>query len=208
MKKAILLLIYAIIIQYSTNAQQEEVNIKTALVIIDIQNFYFPDSVRPGLVGAEEASMVAKDVLQIFRDKKQLVVHVRHKSNNGFEIHENVKPVSGEKVITKEEVNSFLGTDLLEYLKSNGINRLVIIGMQTHMCLEAAVRAAHDYGFNCIVIQDACATRDLNYGDEIVKACDVHSATLSTISGGGYAKVVDMSEFIKNPYKYLFQEFE
>ena len=46
--------------------------------------------------------------------------------------------------------------------------------MQTHMCLEAATRAASDYGFNCTVIEDACATRDLNYGNTTIKAKDVH----------------------------------
>jgi len=203
MKRILCLFVTALIIQFSISAQQKHDNIKTALLIVDIQNFYFPGE-GPGLVNAEPASLVAKEVLQVFRDKKQLVVHVRHKSSKGFEIHKNVAPLSGEKVITKEEVNSFLGTDLLDYLKSNEINRLVIIGMQTHMCLEAAVRSAHDYGFECIVVQDACATRDLKSGDKTLKAEDVHLSTLATLSGGGYAKIIAFKEFKMDPDKYLF----
>jgi len=173
--------------------QQKTDNVKTALLIIDIQNFYFPGD-GPGLVNAEAASLAAKQVLQIFREKNLLVVHVRHKSAKGFEIHKNVAPLSSEKVITKEAVNSFQGTDLLEYLRSNNVNRLVIIGMQTQMCLEAGVRAAKDFGFECLVIQDACATRDLKFGDKTVKAEDVQTAVFATLSDGRYAKVISLEE--------------
>ena len=86
-KNALLLLLAILLCQFYANAQQKSDSIKTALLIVDIQNFYFPGDGKPGLVNAEQASLVAKDILQIFREKKQLVVHVRHKSNNGFEIH-------------------------------------------------------------------------------------------------------------------------
>jgi nicotinamidase-related amidase len=205
MKRLLSLIITVLLFQYSVSSQQKNDNIKTALLIVDIQNFYFPGD-GPGLVNAEQASLAAKEILQVFRDKKQLVVHVRHKSSKGFEIHKNVEPISNEKIITKEEVNSFQGTDLLEYLRSNNINRLVIIGMQTQMCLEAAVRAAYDYGFECVVVQDACATRDLKFGGKVVKAEDVQTSTLATISDGGYGKVIEMKVFKENADKYLFQK--
>jgi nicotinamidase-related amidase len=192
---------------YSANSQQKGDNIKTALLIVDIQNFYFPGD-GPGLVNAELASLNAKEILKIFRDKDHLVVHVRHKASKGFEIHKNVEPVSNEKVITKEEVNSFQRTDLLEYLKSNNISRLVIIGMQTQMCVEAAVRAAHDFGFECIVISDACATRDVKFIDKIVKAEDVQTSILATITDGGYGKVIDLKTFKENTDKYLKQKLD
>ncbi len=207
MKRLLSLMIAVLLYLHSGFAQQNNESIKTALLIVDIQNFYFPGD-GPGLVGAEPASLVAKEVLQIFRDKKQLVVHVRHKSAKGMEIHKNVEPIQEEKVITKEEVNSFRNTDLLEYLKKNGINRLVIMGMQTHMCLEAAVRAAHDFGFECLVVQDACATKDLKFGDRTVKAEDVQTAVLATITIGGYGKVIDLKYFKENVDKYLFQQIK
>jgi nicotinamidase-related amidase len=199
-------LVFAVLLfQYSVNSQQENDTPRTALLIVDIQNFYFPGD-GPGLVNAEQASLAAKEILHVFRERKQLVVHVRHKSAKGFEIHKNVEPISGEKVITKEDVNSFQGTDLLEYLKSNNIDRLVIIGMQTQMCLEAAVRAAYDYGFECYVVQDACATRDLKYDDKVIKAEDVQFSTLATLKDGGYSRVIDMKDFKENSEKYLFQK--
>jgi nicotinamidase-related amidase len=206
MKKFATLVLTFLLFQFSANSQNTD-NIKTALLIVDIQNFYFPGD-GPGLVNAEQAGLNAKEVLSLFRDKNQLVVHIRHKAEKGFEIHKNVEPLANEKVITKEEVNSFLKTDLLEYLKTNHITRLVIIGMQTQMCVEGAVRAGYDYGFECVVIQDACATRDVNFADRTVKAADVQTSILATITDGGYGKVIDLKTFKENADKYLNQRIE
>jgi nicotinamidase-related amidase len=207
MKRLLSIILTVLLFQYTVNSQQKSNNPKTALLIVDIQNFYFPGD-GPGLVNAEQASLTAKEILQIFRDKNQLVVHIRHKSAKGSEIHKNVEPLSNEKIITKEEVNSFQGTDLLEYLRTKNINRLIIIGMQTQMCLEAAVRAAHDYGFECMVVQEACATRDLSFNGKLVKAEEVQTSTFATLSDGKYSKVIEMKNFKENTDKYLFQKLE
>lgn len=204
MKRIFGLVLTLIIFYFSAIAQKKDDSIKTALLIVDIQNFYFPGE-GAGLVSAVPAGLKAKEVLGIFREENQLVVHVRHKADKGFEIHKNVEPISNEKVITKEEVNSFQGTDLLEYLKSNTISRLVIIGMQTQMCVEAVVRAGYDFGFECVVIQDACATRDVKFKDKTVKAEDVQTTILATMNDGGYSKIINLQEFKDNIDKYLKQ---
>lgn len=205
MEKIIYLILILMSTHYAGFSQETEKQIKTSLLIIDIQHFYFPGD-GPGLENAEQASLNAREVLNIFRDKKQLVVHIRHKSAKGFEIHKNVEPASGEKVITKTEINSFLNTDLHDYLKENNITRLVITGMQTQMCVEAAVRAGHDYGFECIVVGDACATRDVKYMDRTAKAEDVQTAVLATFKDGRYARVIDLKTFQEDSEKYLMQK--
>ncbi len=179
------------------NIQKNPV-MKTALLLVDIQDFYFPGE-GPGLVGAADASRAASDILKFFRDKQRLVVHVRHQADKGFGIHPDVEPLANEQVFTKQEVNSFKGTGLLEYLRKNKVTRLVIIGMQTHMCLEAAVRAASDFGFECVVVPEACATRDLIYDGVTVSAAEVQASTLATLKGGGYARLISLKEFLKNP---------
>ena len=131
------------------------------------------------------------------------VIHIKHDAAQGADIFPDVLPIDGEKVITKKSVNSFLNTDLSEYLKGKGINRLIIIGMQTHMCLEAAVRAAADSGFDCVVVSDACATRDLQFGETIVKAADVQASTFATLVSGRYARIVTLAEFKSASDKYL-----
>jgi len=166
----------------------------TALVLIDIQNFYFPGGDLP-LVKPEQAAQQAKKVLDYFRKKQGLVVHVKHAYEPGGDIYKLLKPVEGEKVFTKIEVNCFLGTGLNDYLKSQHIRYVVLAGMQTHMCLEGGTRAAHDLGYQCTVISDACATRDLKFGDTIVSAKDVHLSTLATLKS--YAKVTSVDEYLK-----------
>jgi len=176
-----------------SSAYSQSMNNKTTLVLIDIQDFYFSGG-DVALVEPEAAANNAALVLDEFRKNGLGVVHVRHEYEPGGNINAAVAPNPGEKVISKSEVNAFLNTDLLEYLKKRDIENLVLCGMQTHMCLEAATRAAHDFGFECTVISDACATRDLTYGDQLVKAKDVHASTLATLKS--YAKILTTEEFL------------
>ena len=164
-----------------------------ALLIIDIQDFYFPGG-RSALVEPEKAAANAALLLERFRKEKLLVVHVRHNSEPGGKINDIVKPLADEKVVSKDAVNCFVGTDLLDFLKIKKIDTLVICGMQTHMCVEAATRAASDYGFKCILIHDACATKDLKFGEKTIKAEDVHFSTLSTLKN--YSLVESTGEYL------------
>jgi len=165
----------------------------SALVIIDIQEFYFPGG-GMALSEPEPASAKAGRVLADFREHGDLVIHVQHQAKQGMDIHADVEPMEGEVVITKQQVNAFRDTELLAVLQEHGVTDLVLVGMQTHMCLEAATRAAADLGFQCVVIGDACATRDLTHGETTVPAAAVHASTLATL--GAYAEVVDVETYL------------
>lgn len=166
----------------------------TALLIIDIQDFYFPGGAMP-LVGPEAASLNAARILEKFRADGRLVVHIGHNAKDKMGFRETVAPKSGERIFYKNEVSAFNGTDLLPYLREQKVRRLVIVGMQTHMCVEAAVRAAYDLGFECILVEDACATRILKYKNREVSAEDVHAATLSALDRA-YSSVIDTETFL------------
>lgn len=166
----------------------------TALLVIDVQEFYFPGGALP-LDRPEEAAANCKRLLEKFRADKRLVVHVGHNAKTGAAFHRDVTPLAGEKVVMKNEVSAFNGTDLLEYLRAHKVEKLVICGMQTHMCVEGAVRAAYDLGFECTVVRDACATRALTYEGKTISAEDVHVSTLATLDRN-YAKVVDANSFV------------
>ena len=178
-------LVFAFMPAFSQTVSVHNDTLPTALLLIDIQEFYFPGGRLP-LENPEAASEKAALVLKLFRDQKLPVIHIQH--FGGSPIHANVAPLPGEKVITKKEANAFDGTDLLETLKSLHVKRLVLCGMQTHMCLEAATRAAFDYGYSCIVVQDAWATRALKWGDRTVTAADVQASTLASLDRF-YAKI-------------------
>lgn len=189
MKKIFLLVVFVFAL---TSVFSQKLD-STALIIIDIQNFYFPGGAAE-LVEPENAAEKAKILLAYFRENSGLVIHVKHNFEPGGEIHKLVQPVAGEKIITKNEVNAFLNTDLNHYLQENKIKNVVLCGMQTHMCLEAGTRAAHDLGYNCTVVEDACATRNLSFDDVIVKAKDVHFSTLATLKS--YANVIRLEDYL------------
>lgn len=163
-----------------------------ALLVIDIQNFYFPGG-RSELVEPAKAAEMAALAIGRARETANPVIFVQHKAATGMEINETVKPLPGEKIFVKEEVNSFLNTGLKEYFDGLTIDTLVICGMQTQMCVEAAVRAAHDYGYHVILLHDACATRNMKFGDREVTAADVHASTLATLRS--YAEVISVDEW-------------
>lgn len=185
-------LILAIIILTAIASAEGQKNY--ALLVIDVQNFYFPGG-RSELVEPEKAAEKATIAISEARQTGNPVIFIQHKSASGMEINDLVKPMPGEKIFIKEEVNSFLGTGLKEYLDGLPADTIVICGMQTQMCVEAAVRAAHDFGFGVILLHDACATRNLKFGDREVAAADVHASTLATLKS--YGTVLSVSEWIE-----------
>jgi nicotinamidase-related amidase len=168
---------------------------KNALLLIDIQKDYFPGG-RMELVRPHEAAKVAYELLQCFRDHDLFHVHIQHVATDpdaaffrpgdaGCDVHDTVAHFEGEPLVVKHFPNSFRETQLLVMLQAEGVKRLVITGMMTHMCVDATARAAADLGFKVIVVEDACATRDLSYGDTVIPAEHVHKAFLAALRSYG-----------------------
>jgi nicotinamidase-related amidase len=177
-----------------------------ALLLIDIQNDYFEGGANP-LVGSSEAARKAGSILNYFREHQLPVVHVQHEATRadatfflpnteGVKLHSLVEPKGDEVIVVKHFPNSFRGTNLLEVLKSKGIDTLVIGGMMTQMCVDTTVRAAKDLGFECIVASDACATRDMAYGGAVVAAKDVQVSFMAALSYF-FARVVTADECLR-----------
>jgi len=175
----------------------------TALVIVDIQNDYFPGGAME-LAGSVEAGEQAGKLIDAFRKKALPVIHVQHLSTRpgatffvpgtrGVEIHPSVSPRQGETVIQKNFPNSFRDTPLLQHLRDNKITRLVVAGMMTQMCIDSTVRAAADLGFECLLAHDACATRSLSFGGIAVPAASVQTAFLAALNGL-FARVQSVDE--------------
>lgn len=178
---------------------------KPGLILIDIQNDYFAGG-KLELADMERAADNAKKLLASFRKAKLPLFHIQHISTQptttffqldtvGVEINERVLPQSDEIVIKKHFPNSFRETDLFKNLKNSGVEDVVICGAMSHMCIDATTRAAFDFGFNCIVIEDACTTRDLQFKGERIEASKVHGAFMSALSAR-YARVVSVEEYI------------
>ncbi|MCQ6258583.1 cysteine hydrolase family protein [Pseudomonas sp. Q11] len=178
---------------------------KQALIVVDIQNDYFPQGKWP-LVGADAAADNAARLIDAFRQAGNSVVHIRHEftsddapfftpGSEGAQLHPKVLNRADEPVVLKHFVNSFRETELQTILDRNGIKHLVIVGSMSHMCIDGIARAAADMGYEVTVIHDACASRDLEFNGLVVPAAQVHAAFMSAL-GFAYANVVSTEQFL------------
>lgn len=176
----------------------------TALIVVDIQNDYFPGGKWP-LVGADAAADNAVKVIEAARDAGDMIVFIRHESgadapfftpgSDGARLHPNVLNLENEPVVLKHFPNSFRETGLQALLEDKGIEDLVIIGSMSHMCIDATTRAAADLGYKVKVIHDACASRDLEFEGSVVPAAHVHAAFMSAL-GFAYAEVLSTKTYL------------
>lgn len=178
---------------------------KQALIVVDIQNDYFPAGKWP-LVGVEAAADNAARLIAEFRSRGDLVVHIRHEfpsadapffvpGSEGAQLHAKVLNRAEEPVVLKHYINSFRETELEAILDAHGIDSLVVVGNMSHMCVDGITRAAVDLGYPVSVIHDACASRDLTFGDVTVPAAQVHAAFMAALAFG-YAEVISTDQYL------------
>lgn len=65
----------------------------------------------------------------------------------------------------------------------------------THMCVDATTRVAKDFGFECVVIGDACATKNLEINNEIVNATEAQKSFLAALNYN-YSSVITTKQFL------------
>ncbi|MDQ0219911.1 cysteine hydrolase [Peribacillus cavernae] len=180
---------------------------KTALILVDIQNDYFPNG-RMELHEPDKAAANARKLLDFYRSKNMPTFHIQHIFNDpnapffapgteGIIINETVAPLEGETVIQKNYPNSFRETTLLNQLQEVGTEHVVVCGMMSHMCIDATARAAVDNGFQCTVIEDACTSPDLSFRGRNIPATDVHDAFMAAL-GSLYATIETADSFLEN----------
>lgn len=186
--------------------QHMEKQSQAALILVDVQNDYFPGG-RMVLPGAVKAGTHAAQLLQHWRKNRMPVAHVQHvatqpgakfflPNTEGMEIRAEVSPLDGEAVFIKNYPSSFRATGLEASLRQWGISRLVVAGMMSQMCVDTTVRAAFDLGFECVVAHDACAAAPLQFEGMSLQAEQVHAAYMAAL-GAVFARVVTTGELIE-----------
>lgn len=164
---------------------------QAALILVDAQMEYVTGAVP--LNGMDTAVRDCAALLALARKYAVPVVHVVHHGRPGGALFDPAGPQveeirelaaeAGEKVIVKRLPNSFVGTDLDEFIRSTGRKELIIAGFATHMCISATVRSALDHQYASTVVASACATRDLpNPLGRTIPAATVHMAALAELA--------------------------
>jgi ureidoacrylate peracid hydrolase len=90
----------------------------------------------------------------------------------GVEIHPELKPRKGEKIVTKHRYSAFYNTDLEIALRGMGITDLIIAGVLTNVCCESTARDAFFRDFRVFFLADATASSEPEF----------HVATLKNLA--------------------------
>jgi nicotinamidase-related amidase len=168
---------------------------RTALIPIDMQQaFDLPASSLPGM----EAGALA--LLAAWRAASLPLLHVRHDSVQsgspftpglpGNALRPGFEPRGDEPLVSKSVNAAFIGTDLDLRLRRLGVDRVVLFGLTTDMCVSTTARVAANLGYDVLVVGDATACFDQVGPDGVVvKAADLHRAHLATLHAE-FAQVV------------------
>lgn len=169
----------------------------STLIIIDAQNEYTSGKLK--VENVDESRKVIADLLARYRrgGNGSNIVHVIHEVPQGAPVFtpgtplaaefDELKPQSGEKVVTKNFPSSFAKTDLQEYLQSLGSvgNKIVLVGYMAHVCVSTTARVGSELGYDVLVVSDAI-------GDRIIPG--VNAETLVSVVlcelGDGFGSVI------------------
>jgi nicotinamidase-related amidase len=168
---------------------------QSALIVIDAQQEYFAPIGKVPLPDGPAAVERIAAMLDWARSSSLPVIHVVHESRRpgasifvpaspALAVHPMAAPAPGEPVITKHLPGSFTGTTLEEWLRRQGIERLIVSGFMTQMCVDTTTRQAAHLGFAVTVLSDATAAMSVKAPDgALIPHDQVHRTHLGSLSG-------------------------
>lgn len=113
-----------------------------------------------------------KKLIKTARETHTEIIYVRHddgagraltRGTEGFEIYEEFKPYKNEKIFDKTVNSPFKETGLLKYLNEKQVGQMIVVGLQTEYCIDAAVKCGFEHGFEIIVPKESNSTFDNAY---------------------------------------------
>lgn len=152
---------------------------RSALLVVDMQKFFLDPGSPTFTCGGPAILPTVKEMIEAFRAAGRPVIftkHVHHPDNldSGImrlwwkgmcvegspesEIHRDIAPMPGEKVVSKHRYSGFYGTDLEIVLRCLRIEDLVICGIMTNLCCESTARDAYFRDFRVFIPADGTAS--------------------------------------------------
>ena len=136
----------------------------TALLVIDAQTGLLERAYR-----RDDVIATLNDLIGRARTAGAPVIYVQHDGgaenrawvgSDAWRLHPAILPPDGERLIRKPASDSFYQTPLKEALERLGVDRLVVGGLRTEMCIDTTCRVATSSGFDVLLASDAHTTRD------------------------------------------------
>ncbi|MGM1061769.1 cysteine hydrolase family protein [Saccharothrix sp. Mg75] len=170
----------------------------SALVVIDVQRG-FDDPVW----GKRDNPAAEANTARLLAAWTGPLVLVRHDSTeagsplrpgrDGNRFKPELDGAVPDLVFAKTVNSAFHGeVDLHAWLRGRGVTDLVLVGIQTNMCVETTARVGGNLGYRVRVALDATFTFDLGG----LSAEELSRATAANLSGGGFAEIVTTDEVL------------
>ena len=169
----------------------------TALLLIDVQKG-INDTAYYGGPGGRRNNFNAEDnirsLLGKWRTSDRQIAFTKHNSReaksplklslpSGQQL-DGMQPNPQDIVVIKDVNSGFVGTSLELDLRRAGIQRLVVVGYFTNVCVETTVRMAGNMGFDTYLVHDACAAMNCIGHDGTDYDPDlVHSMAIANLHG-------------------------
>ena len=149
---------------------------KTALLVTDMQNSFLRPDGENYYPNALDIVANCRGLLDAARDARAIIVHIADRHRDGFidfeqkflpphcvsgdfnaEYFEGFGPsrAKNEIEVVKRRYSAFFATDLALFLTEQKIDRLLICGVKTNVCIRATVQDAFAHGFEVYVVRDA-----------------------------------------------------
>jgi nicotinamidase-related amidase len=96
------------------------------------------------------------------------------RGTQGSEVVEELKPKKKDQILPKRRFSAFFKTDLDQTLRSLMVDTVVVVGINTHVCVYSTAMDSVCNDFNTIVLEDCSASRnrEVHQGSiEVLKQC-------------------------------------
>ena len=165
---------------------------RKALIVIDVQNDYFPGGKLPLWHAAETLENVISTISRA-REKGLPVIPVRHVSSrppgpgsffdresDGVRIHPDVANAAPDApVVVKHHADAFRETGLQSLPDSLDVNGILICGMQTRNCVGLTAISKDAEKYRTAILSDCCTAE---------------TQTVHAIALAGFGDIVPVTE--------------
>ncbi|NJD25543.1 MAG: cysteine hydrolase [Betaproteobacteria bacterium] len=144
---------------------------KPALVVIDLQNDYFPDGKFPlwnadGVLACVEAAIASAHasgipvvIVQHVADPARGIAPFFNDGTPGVAVHPGILAAAPDApVVVKRFADSFHNTTLEQVLSGLGVDELLLCGMMTQNCVTHTALSKGAEKYRITVLTDCCTT--------------------------------------------------
>lgn len=158
------------------NQHEMQLNVAaSALIVIDMQRFFLEAASPTFTCGGVAILPTVKRVIDAYRQANRPVIFTQHVHHPGdldcgimgwwwrgkclegspeSEVHADLAPMSGEKVVSKHRYSAFYNTDLETVLRCLKVEDVVVTGIMTNICCESTARDAYYRDYRVFFLAD------------------------------------------------------